>query len=131
MVHQGSAALLSKRVGSKRKPGPSRAFLLVLALLAGLNLASCRSLQDARDIEANILAPGNFRKGAGVIESLGPVAGKRNVWRLSLRMVDTAGYQSVDVDYGGYISGEVVELTNDGRVVRTTGTSLKNVIRRN
>lgn len=102
----------------------------MLALLAGLGVASCRSLQDAREVEANILAPGNFRKGAGVVESLAPVAGQRNIWRLSLRMVDTAGFQSIDVDHGGYISGEVVELTNDGRVVRTTGTSLKNVIRR-
>jgi hypothetical protein len=103
---------------------------LVLAFLACGALASCASFQDARDVEANILAPGNFRKGSGVIESVAPLAGQRNVWRLSLRMVDTAGYQSVDVDRGGYISGEVVELTNDGRVVRATGTSIKNVIRR-
>jgi hypothetical protein len=102
---------------------------LALVLLAGLGLASCRSLQDARDIEANIIAPGSFRKGSGVIESLAPVAGRPNVWRLNLRM-DNTGFQSIDVDYGGYISGEVVELTNDGRVVRATGTSLKNVIRR-
>ena len=81
-------------------------------------------------MEANILAPGNFRKGSGVIESLAPVAGQRGVWRLNLRMVDTTGFQSVDVDYGGYLSGEVVELTNDARVVRVTGTSLKSVIRR-
>jgi hypothetical protein len=100
-------------------------FLLLLPLLDG-----CRSLQDAHEVEANILAPGNFRKGSGVIESLAPVAGQRNVWRLYLRMVDTAGFQSIDVDYGGYLSGEVVELTNDGRVVRATGTSLKHVIRR-
>ena len=93
-------------------------------------MASCRSLQDAREVEANILAPGNFRKGSGLIESLAPVAGQRNVWRLNLRMVDTSGFQSIDVDYGGYLSGEVVELTSDGRVVRATGTSLKNVIRR-
>ncbi|MGQ0651993.1 MAG: hypothetical protein ACT4P4_06955 [Betaproteobacteria bacterium] len=97
-------------------------------MLAGLG-PSCRSLQDAREVEANILAPGNFRTGSGVIESLAPLAGRRNVWRLNLRM-DASGFQSIDVDYGGYISGEVVELTNDGRVVRVTGTSLKNVIRR-
>jgi len=127
VVHQGSAALLSAPGTTAEKPGPCRAFLFALAFLAGL--ASCRSLQDAREIEANILAPGNFRAGSGVVESLAPVAGRRDVWRLSLRM-DSSGFQSIDVDYGGYFSGDVVELTNDGRVVRATGTSLKNVIRR-
>ncbi len=105
-----------------------RAFLFLV--LSPLLMGGCRSLQDAREIEANILAPGNFRKGSGIVESPAPLAGQRNVWRLSLRMVDTAGFQCIDVDYGGYLSGEMGELTNDGRVVRVTGTSLKHVIRR-
>ena len=99
------------------------------ALLAAL-LAGCQSLQDAREIEANIVRPGNFRAGPGVIESVAPIAESSGLWRLYLRM-DNTGFQAVDVDDGRFFPGEVVELTNDGRVVRATGTSLKNVIRRN
>src|SRR4051812_5860807 len=103
-----------------------RTIFVVLAFAA---LAACQSLQDAREIEANIVAPGNFRQGSGVIESVAPIFESHGLWRLSLRM-DNTGFQSVDVDDGRFIPGEFVELTNDGRVVRATGTSLKNLIRR-
>lgn len=126
MVHQGSALLGS---GAPRKSPARRAFFIAALTAAICAAASCRALQDAREIEANILSPGNFRAGSGVIESIAPIAGRSRVWLLSLRM-DGSGYQAVEVDYGGYISGEFVELTNDGRVVRVTGTSLKNVIRK-
>jgi hypothetical protein len=33
----------------------------------------------------------------------------------------------VDVDNGTFMAGEAVELTNDGRVVRVSGTSLNRV----
>ena len=102
----------------------------VALLIIGVALGGCQSLQDAREIEANIVKPGNFRTGAGVIESVAPIAESNGLWRLYLRM-DSTGFQAVDVDDGRFIPGEFVELTNDGRVVRATGTSLKNVIRKN
>jgi len=106
----------------------------------GLALAACSSVQDPSWTEGNILSPGNFRAGSGVIQSVGvlrkanpPQAGSAadprasapdpNAYRLYLHM-DIGGFQSVDVDNGTFMAGEVVELTNDGRVVRVTGTSL-------
>ena len=108
-----------------------------LALSALLALAACGYFQDASRIEGNILSPGNFRAGSGVIESVGvlrnanppksaPAGGRApdpNAYRLYLHM-DVGGFQTVDVDNGTFMAGEVVELTNDGRVVRVTGTSL-------
>jgi len=35
----------------------------------------------------------------------------------------------VDVDNNTFVEGEAVELTNDGRVVRVSGTSLNRAIR--
>ncbi len=46
-----------------------------------------------------------------------------NLYRLSLRM-DAGGFQTVDIDDGSFLTGEAVELTNDGRVVRVSGTTL-------
>lgn len=99
------------------------------ALSVLIALASCRSLQDARQIEANILAPGNFRTGAGQIVSVGALAGEKNVYRITLQM-QNGSFQSVDVDDGTFMAGETVELTNDGRAVRATGTSLNRLIRK-
>jgi hypothetical protein len=106
--------------------------LLVLTALAG-----CSHFEDASQIEAHIIAPGNFRAGSGVIDSVGvlrnanpkpaPATGGRapdpNLYRLYLRM-DIGGFQTVDVDNNSFMAGEVVELTNDGRVVHVSGTSL-------
>jgi hypothetical protein len=107
-------------------------------LLPLLALAACSYFQDAREVEANIIAPTNFRAGSGVIQSVSvlpnankanprAIQGRRrpdpNLYRLALNM-DANGFQTVDVDNGSFSAGEAVELTNDGRVVRVSGTSL-------
>jgi len=109
---------------------------IVLASL--LVIAGCSYYQDPSETEATIVAPGNFKAGSGVIESVGVlrnankdksvVSGSRrapdpNLYRLSLRM-DAGGFQTVDIDDGSFLTGETVELTNDGRVVRVSGTTL-------
>lgn len=111
---------------------------LLLFLL--FSLAACSSVQDASQLEGNIISPGNFKAGSGVIDSVGvlPNAAQTvpggdakgrdpNLYRLYLRM-DAWGAQTVDVDNGSFMAGEFVELTNDGRVVRVTGTSLNQAI---
>ena len=86
--------------------------------------------------EANIISPGNFRAGSGQITQVGVLpnqqpagdgSGERNLYRLYLRMDPPAGTQFVDVDRGHFMAGEYVELTNDGRVVRVSGTTLNEV----
>src|SRR5262245_33194723 len=115
--------------------------LLPALLPALLLLAGCTYSWDPAQLEANIVAPGDFKAGSGVIRSVGVLAGanknplpppegsKRkpdpNLYRLLLQMdPGGGGTQSVDVDRGGFMVGEAVELTNDGRVVRVTGTAL-------
>jgi len=110
------------------------------SLSALIALAACSYFQDPSQREGNILSPGNFRAGSGVIQSIGvlrnanppkaaPGADSRaptpdpNAYRLFLHM-DIGGFQSVDVDNGTFMAGDAVELTHDGRVVRITGTSL-------
>jgi hypothetical protein len=116
--------------------------LLLSALLA---LAGCSYWQDSSQAEANIVGPGNFKAGSGTVDSVGVLPNARksgsaaasgsgqkpdpNLYRLSLRM-DVGGFQQVDVDNGTFVAGEAVELTNDGRVLRITGTSLNQVLRR-
>jgi hypothetical protein len=119
-----------------------RALLLVPALLVAL--AACAYFEDPGQAEANIVAPGNFRAGSGVIDSVGVLPNARkdlpakgpggrapdpNLYRLSLRM-DGGGFQTVDIDNGTFFAGEAVELTNDGRVLRVSGTSLNRALRR-
>jgi len=111
-----------------------RAPLLLCLLLAG-----CTTARDESELEANIVRPGNFLAGSGVIESVGVLRGARapgtgadskgdrpdrNLYRLYLRM-DVGGFQTVDIDSSRFLAGEAVELTNDGRVVLVSGTSLK------
>jgi len=113
------------------------------AILLALALAGCSYFQDPGEVEGEIVAPGNFTAGSGVIVGVGVLtnankgkakpssAGRRpdpNLYRLTVRM-DVGGIQSVDVDNGSFSQGEAVELTNDGRVVRVTGTSLNRAIR--
>jgi len=103
---------------------------------------ACSITTDQDLFEANIVRPGNFRTGSGVVASVGVIpnarepgtgtdaAGKhpdRNLYRLAIRM-DNGGFQTVDIDSGRFLQGEVVELTNDGRVVRVSGTTLNKVI---
>jgi hypothetical protein len=104
--------------------------------------AGCTLTSDESLVEANIVRPTNFRAGSGVIESVGVIPNARepgtgadakgrnpdrNLYRLYLRM-DGGGFQTVDIDSGRFLQGEVVELTNDGRVVRVSGTTLNKVL---
>lgn len=110
-----------------------------LAALAPLvMLAACTAYWDPAQEEANIISPGNFRAGSGEITQVGVLPNKRpaedgskdrNLYRLYLRMDPPAGTQSVDVDRGHFMAGEFVELTNDGRVVRISGTTLNEAAR--
>ena len=116
----------------------------VRILLASLLLAGCSYVSDPTQLEATIVAPGHFKAGSGVIDAVSVlpnankdksvVSGARrapdpHLYRLSLRM-DAGGFQTVDIDDGSFMSGEVVELTNDGRVVRLSGTTLNEMIGR-
>ena len=107
-----------------------------------LLLAACSYFQATAESEANIIRPGNFKAGSGVIQSVSvlpnanqvnprALPGRRrpdpNLYRLALNM-DASGFQTVDVDNGNFSVGEAVELTNDGRVVRVSGTSLNQVL---
>ena len=113
-------------------------------LLASLLLAGCSYVTDPTQLEATIVAPGHFKAGSGVIDAVSVlpnankdksvVSGARrapdpNLYRLSLRM-DAGGFQTVDIDDGSFMSGEAVELTNDGRVVRLSGTTLNEMLGR-
>lgn len=115
----------------------------LLVSLSLLLFASCSYFQDAKQMEANIVRPGNFKAGSGVIESVSvlPHANKDraaardpqrrpdpNLYRISLRM-DAGGFQTVDIDDGTFMQGEAVELTNDGRIVRVSGTTLNQAVR--
>jgi hypothetical protein len=113
---------------------PTRApLLLCIALL----LQACTLALDEGQLEANIVRPGNFIAGSGVIQSVAVVPGARepgtgadakgdnpdrNLYRLSLHM-DGGGFQMVDIDSSRFLAGEAVELTNDGRVVLVSGTT--------
>jgi hypothetical protein len=44
--------------------------------------------------------------------------------------MDAGGVQTVDIDSSRFLAGEAVELTNDGRVVRVTGTTLNQLTNR-
>lgn len=97
---------------------------LLLLALAGCTLAS-----DPSHNESQIVAPGNFRAGSGVIENIAVMPNKGtkkeepHLYRLYIRM-DVGGFQTVDVEDNTFFAGEAVNLTNDGRVERVSGTSL-------
>jgi len=93
-------------------------------------MAGCTAYWDPAQEEANIISPGNFKAGAGQIYQVGALPGKdRTLYRLFLRM-DATGHQFVDVDRSTFMAGEFVELTNDGRVLRLSGTSLNEATRK-
>ncbi|HUQ73221.1 MAG TPA: hypothetical protein VM183_00740 [Burkholderiales bacterium] len=117
----------------------ARSFVICLVLAA---LAACSSYQDGAQPEGMIVVPGNFKAGSGTISAVAvlPNANKKaaaggsnkpdpNLYRLSLQM-DNGGFQQVDVDSGTFMAGQAVELTNDGRVVHVSGTTLNQVLRR-
>jgi hypothetical protein len=118
-----------------------QARLVVAIALAALG--ACSYFQDTGQEEATIVRPGNFRKGSGVITAVSvlpnankdkaqPRASGRtpdpNLYHIELQM-DGDGFQAVDIDNGTFMPGEVVELTNDGRLVRVTGTSINRTVR--
>jgi hypothetical protein len=102
-----------------------RAPLLLSLLLA---LQACTIVRDDAELEANIVRPGDFLAGSGVIQSVAVIWGSK-LYRLSLHM-DTGGLQTVDVDSNRFFEGQAVELTNDGRVVLVSGTSMNEYVRR-
>ena len=93
---------------------------VLLALLAG-----CTKYWDPEQAEANIVSAGNFKAGSGEIYQVGVLPDKG--CRLYLRM-DRTGTQSVDVDKCNFTQDQFVELTNDGRVVRVSGTSMNEAL---
>jgi hypothetical protein len=108
------------------------------ALSCLLLLSACTFSSDPKATEAHIVAPGNFVTGSGVVTSVGVLRGANksaskdkdpNLYRLFLRM-DRGGAQSVDVDRSLFFAGDAVDLTNDGRVLRVTGTSFNDALRR-
>ena len=99
-----------------------------LAACALIGVAACTAY-DPGEPDANIVSPGNFKAGSGQIYQVGVLPQKGDpLCRLYLRM-DATGTQSVDVDKCTFLAGEFVDLTNDGRVVRLSGTSLNQALR--
>jgi hypothetical protein len=112
----------------------------VFLALAAAVLAGCSSYQAGASREGTIVSPSNFRAGSGVISSVAVLrnanknaaAGgdKRpdpNLYRVALRM-DNGGFQQVDVDSAMFMEGQAVELTNDGRIVLVSGTTLNGAL---
>ena len=109
-----------------------RAPLLLCLLLVGCTYAETTAF--SRPISC---ARATSRPGSGVIHSVGVLRGARtagtgadskrdrpdrNLYRLYVLM-DSDGFQTVDIDSSRFLVGEAVELTNDGRVVRVSGTT--------
>jgi hypothetical protein len=101
-----------------------------------IGLVACSTSSDPAQHEASIISPGNFKAGSGEVTQVGVLrnarpnegSGDRNLYRLYLRMDPPAGTQSVDVDRSHFMAGEFVEITNDGRVVRLSGTRLNEAL---
>jgi hypothetical protein len=107
-----------------------------VALALCLSLASCTYVSDPSQNESQIVTPGNFRAGSGVIENIAVVPNKGtkkekepHLYRLSIRM-DVGGFQTVDVEDNTFFAGAAVNLTNDGRVERVSGTSLQEFMKK-
>ena len=112
--------------------GLMRALLRVIFLSA---LAGCTFSSDPAHNESQIVTPGNFRAGSGVIDSIAVVRNKGtkkeepHLYRLFIRM-DVGGFQSVDVEDNTFFAGEAVNLTNDGRVERVSGTAFQDFFKK-
>lgn len=122
------------------RAGHNDGYLMMRAAILALLLAACSYAKDPSALEANILAPGNFKTGSGVIRNVGvlPNANKTNsrsgnrppdpnLYRLLVEM-SASGFQSVDIDAGTFLVGELIDITNDGRVVRLGGTSFDKML---
>ena len=106
------------------------------AILLLLLLAGCTFLSDPSMNESQIVTPGNFRAGSGVIDNIAVVRNKGtkkekepHLYRLYIRM-DVGGFQTVDVEDNTFFAGDAVNLTNDGRVERVSGTSLNELFKK-
>jgi hypothetical protein len=44
--------------------------------------------------------------------------------------MDAGGFQTVDIDSSRFLAGQAVDLTNDGRVVLVSGTSINEGFRK-
>jgi hypothetical protein len=107
-----------------------------LAACALIGLVACSTSSDPSHHEASIISPGNFKAGSaeitqvGVLRNARPADGSedRHLYRLSLRMDPPGGTQPVDVDRSHFMAGEFVEITNDGRVVRLSGTRINEAL---
>ena len=100
-----------------------------------LIVAACSAYQDPSQIEGNIVTPGNFIVGSGVVVGVAvvPRANKDNpndphLYRISLQM-DKGGFQQIDTDNSTFFAGQAVNLTNDGRIEHVSGTSLNRAVR--
>jgi hypothetical protein len=110
--------------------------LILITLLA--LVAACSQFSDPSLAEGTIVGPGNFRAGSGTIQSVAvlrnankaPGAQDPNLYRIALQM-DVGGYQTVDTDNAFFMQGQAVELTNDGRVVLVSGTTLNRALGKN
>jgi hypothetical protein len=96
-----------------------------------LALAGCTYVTDPAQNESQIVTPGSFRAGSGTIQSIAVVPNKGtrkdkepHLYRLYIHM-DVGGFQSVDVEDNSFFAGEAVNLTNDGRVERVSGTAFQ------
>jgi hypothetical protein len=98
-------------------------------------LAGCTYVTDPSQNESQIVTPGNFIVGSGVIENIAVVPNKGtkekqpHLYRLYIHM-DVGGFQTVDVEDNTFFAGEAVNLTNDGRVERVSGTSLNDFFKK-
>ena len=113
------------------------AFCRALVVAGASLLAACTHFSDPSLAEGTIVAPGNFRAGSGVIQSVGvlrnankaPGAKEPHLYRIAMHM-DNGGFQTVDVDNPLFSPGQAVELTNDGRIVLVSGTTLNRPLRK-
>lgn len=97
----------------------------LLLSIAVVLLQACSAGRTMEDLQATIVTPGNFTKGSGEIYNVAVVnrpGDQPSLYRLYLRM-DGGGTQTVDVDKAIFMTGQFVELTNDGRAVLLSGTS--------
>ena len=108
-----------------------RAPLLLCLLVTG-----CSYAWDDSHFEANIVRPGNFTAGSGMIESVGVLPGARtpgtgaDAKGARPDRMDVGGFQTVDIDSSRFLAGQAVDLTNDGRVVLVSGTSFNEAFKK-
>jgi len=114
----------------------ARRFFFMPALLS-LILAACTTYWDPEQEEANIISPGNFTAGSGEIYQVGvlPNANKDkggDAQTLSDMERRIAGLTplAAALKADNFMAGQFVELTNDGRVVRISGTTLNDALKK-